>query len=529
MLEAETWRINHTPMSAKRKVASRSASRKEPATVATTTTATSRLYVAPSASKSIRRIDSGTCAVDKAVSARRRRNLPAFSSPGPHHHYIDDSDHESSDSLIDNLEAPCLWMSDDLEEGSTNKERLNNSFRSLGSLKGTLTGHKPTNLAATSTHTTPQRSASRSSRKTKSAQHQRRRRYKSSRSDDSLRSDHDGDEASVYSFYTQHSTACESVRVSSDYPEFHDHLPSRTKQKAARSLWQVRKLHNLWHHTSLKWILLHLILISAFVWVVHDAKKRQALHQTQLQQYEEERAHILEQMTWIDAAAKRVHQKYSALGGLADHQALLQQHEETKAELKQEKNELVQILEQMQHRVQQNARHRTVQYFGDRPVQVSLPLLEQDRHIVIALQDDAPHAVSSFLQQVHEKVWDVVDFQRLQHGRILQVSSRLANTDPILEFSEPSRGCHQVGGVAVHQLESTDFHVLVLKIHMEEHAVMEDGDVCIGTVIVGLEALEQMIPVLPEIRSEEMAEYDGHEDYGHEENNPTYGTAMGVV
>lgn len=355
-------------------------------------------------------------------------------------------------------------------------------------------------IASTSTHTAPHRSSSACSKNNSAFNQNRRRRYKTYKSDDSNNSEHEGDEASVYSFYTQRSTARAPV---SEHPDFDDHLPSHIKQKATRSLWQVRKLYNIWRHTSLKWVLLQLVLIFAFVWVVHDAKQRQVVHQQQLQQYEEERAHILEQMTWIDAAAKRVHQKYSAVGGLADHQAMIQQHEESKAELQEEKKELVQLLEQIQHRVQQNARHRTVQYFGDRPVQVSLPLLEEDRRVIIALQDDAPHAVSTFLQQVHEKVWDEVDFQRLQHGRILQVSTRLANTNPILEFAEQSRGCHQVGSVALHQLESTDFHMLVLKIHMEEHASMDDGDVCIGTVIAGLEALEQMIPALPEIHPEE--------------------------
>jgi len=491
--------------------------------MSTATTATSRLYVAPSASKTMRRIDSGTCAVDKTASARRRRNLPAFTSPTARavgrrspDPYMGESDHDTSDSLVDNLEAPCLWENDDLEQGSTTREKLNRSYGSLGHVGGATMSPRyaaTTLLTAISTHTAPHRSSSSSNKQKRSAlHHQRRRRYKATKSDDSDRSEYDGDDASVYSYYTQRSAAGASV-VPHEHPDFDDHnVPSHTKQKAARSLWQVRKLQNLWHHTSLKWILLQLVLLSAFVWVVHDSKQRQSLHQQQLQEYEEERAHILEQMTWIDAAAKRVHQKYSSVGGLADHEAMVQQHEETKTELHQEKKDLIQVLEKMQHRVQQNARHRTVQYFGDRPVQVSLPLLEEDRHVVIALQDDAPHAVSTFLQQVNEKAWDEVDFQRLQHGRILQVSTRFSNTNPILEFAELSRGCHQVGGVAVHQLESTDFHVLVLKIHMEEHAAMEEGDVCIGTVIAGLEALEQMIPVLPEIRSEESAKYDGQEE-----------------
>jgi len=537
MLQAETWRINHTPMSAKRKVASRSGTRKEPASdTASTTSSTSRLYVAPSASKSkgMRRIDSGTCAVDKSASARRRRTPSTTGSgfsPGGEIRAPNYYEHEdSSDSLVDNLEAPCLW-SDDLETGS--QDRLHRSFGSLNADNVRAMPsprHKTRGMLSVSTHTAPNRTNSGSS---KNRHHQRRRRYKSSRSDDSARSeynDNDGDDASVYSYYTQRSgTGSVRAPLLADHPlPLEDQFSNidtkgHSKRKAATSIWQVRKLQNLWRHTSLKWVLLQMVLISAFVWVVHDGKQRQVLHQQQLQEYEEERAHILEQMTWIDAAAKKVHQKFAGL----DPASVLQQHE-TKTELMEEKKELLRELEQIQHRVQLNARHRTGTFFGDRPVQVSLPLLQEEgRHLVVALQDDAPHAVSTFLQQVNEKLWDEVDYQRLQHGRVLQIATRLSQTNPILEFAEQSRGCHQVGAVAVHQLESVDFHVLVLKIHMEEHAVMEDGDVCIGTVIAGLEELEQMIPAIPEIRSEKAAheQFEAEEDL-HEKIGATYGEPM---
>lgn len=413
-------------------------------------------------------------------------------------------------------------MKDDVEQGL--QERLNSSFGSLNC--GAMRGSPLKKGSMHTTHTAPHRTTTTSKSKSKN-RHHRRRRY-NKKSDESVPSGEymlNDDEASVYSYYTQMSMGREaSLRGEQhqDYPADDDHSHNHTRRKA-KSL-QLRKLHNLWHHTSLKWILLQLLLVAAFVWVVRDGKQRQQLHQQQLQEYEEERAHILEQMTWIDAAAKKVHQKYTANmsgggdGGAESNQALLDrmQHE-SKADLQEESRELMQELEQMQHRVQQNARHRISQYFGDRPVQVSLPLLpDGDRRVVIALQDDAPHAVSTFLQQVIDKLWDEVDFQRLRQGRILQVATRLSATNPVLEFAEQSRGCHQVGGVAVHQLESTDFHVLVLKIHMGEHTPMEEGDVCIGTVVVGLEELEQMIPVIPEIRSEEAARYDGEEgvDYG---------------
>ena len=426
-------------------------------------------------------------------------------------------------------------MNDDIEQPS--QELLHRSFGSLevGGITSAASS-SPIRTASNSMHTAANRAS-----KSKSKYHSRRRRYNKSKSDGSVRSEYnDCDDASVYSYYTQTSVnnSASGLRAvdqqhSTPSDSDDDHSHTHTRRKANSSSLQMRKLQYVWNHTSFKWILLQLVLVLAFVWVVHDARQRQKLHQQQLQEYEEERAHILEQMTWIDAAAKKVHQKYANTNGSGN--ILLHTagdpsvpddrlEHESKADLQAENQQVLQELEQVQHRVQQNARHRTVQYFGDRPVQVSLPLLqESDRHVVIALQDDAPHAVSTFLQQVNEKLWDEVDFQRLQNGRILQASTRFSETNPILEFAERSRGCHQVGGVAVHQLESTDFHVLVLKFHMEERTPMDEGDVCIGTIVSGLEELEQLIPTIPEIRSEEAVRYDGEEgvEYGGGETMET--------
>ena len=77
---------------------------------------------------------------------------------------------------------------------------------------------------------------------------------------------------------------------------------------------------------------------------------------------------------------------------------------------------------------------------------------------------------------------------------------------PVLEFVEKSRGCRNAGSVALHQLEASDFHVMVLKIHMEETADIDEDDVCIGTVLKGLETLEQILPQIPVIRTEEEKE-----------------------
>lgn len=241
-----------------------------------------------------------------------------------------------------------------------------------------------------------------------------------------------------------------------------------------------------------------------FVYILYDSRRRNLLHQQQLLLLDEERAHILEQMTWIDNAAKKVHKKYGTTSGmLALDDAKIYSNPADAQQYKDENRQLQNKLDLLQLRVQQNARTRTSIQFGDEPVQVSLPISEgnvQNEHYVIALSDDAPHAVNTFLQQVTIGLWNEIDFQQMQNGRVIQVSTRFGETKPILEFVEQSRGCHTAGSVALHQLESDDFRVMVLKIHMDASATVDTDDVCIGNVVQGFEHLERLLPQLPMIQ-----------------------------
>ena len=98
-------------------------------------------------------------------------------------------------------------------------------------------------------------------------------------------------------------------------------------------------------------------------------------------------------------------------------------------------------------------------------------------------------------------LWDEIDFQQMQNGRVIQASTRYGDTKPILEFVEQSRGCHTAGSVALHQLESEEFHVMVLKIHLDASATVDTDDVCIGNVVKGFEYLELILPQLPMIQT----------------------------
>jgi hypothetical protein len=228
-------------------------------------------------------------------------------------------------------------------------------------------------------------------------------------------------------------------------------------------------------------------MVTVFVlgWIIYDSNRKVAIHKEQLQQYDEERSHILEQMMWIDKAAKKVHKRYSGAGLPSDLEA------ESKEELTTDVQELRSEMEQLQLRIQLNARDRIHEKFGDNPMQVSLSLdAEGSRHVVIALSEDTPHAAGTWLQQIDKKMWDDVIFE--SKADYVQASTRIPNTSPLLEFVEKSKRCRTIGSVALRQLENMELHVLVLRINLKEDTPMDESDVCIGNVIGGLDELRTL-------------------------------------
>lgn len=229
-------------------------------------------------------------------------------------------------------------------------------------------------------------------------------------------------------------------------------------------------------------------LLLMLGWLVFDSHHKQKV---KLRQYDEERSHIMENMVWIDKRAKQAHSKTMQKTLLADFS------KESKEELQVEASQLQEEVERLQKFVRLNAREWIEHRFGENPAEVSLSLdPDGAEHIVIALTDDTPHAVAILVKQVDRNIWDDVGFQRLASGSV-QGSPRLSGTTPLLEFVEKSRRCHDVGAVAVHQLEIEDRYMLVLRIHLQANMPIDEGDVCVGRVIEGLDLLEQHLEDLP--------------------------------
>lgn len=222
--------------------------------------------------------------------------------------------------------------------------------------------------------------------------------------------------------------------------------------------------------------LLQLCAFLLLAFIVFDSRHRMQEHKVQLQEYDEEKAHILQQMMWMDQAAKKVHRKYSQPGSEPPPRA--------KGPAAQYREDI----EKLQLRIQLNARDRLAQRFGDKPAEISLKL-GQGEHLIVALSDDTPHAVSILLEQVERHMWDSIRIESSSAVGAIQIASKKAATSPLLEFVEPSRGCHEEGSVAIRQQVDRGLHVLKLRVNLIANSPMEDGDVCIGRVVSSLATL----------------------------------------
>lgn len=248
--------------------------------------------------------------------------------------------------------------------------------------------------------------------------------------------------------------------------------------------------------------ILQCMVLVVFALMVYDSHSRVSEHRQKLEEYDEERAHILEQMMWIDKAAKKVHKKYAQKAiwdSISDEKLRHENH----TELLEEAEGLRDAMKKMQLRIQLNARERIQQRFGDSPVVVTLSLdREGQERLEIALTDDTPHTVSTLLEQIDKQMWDTIELQRIDVGQIVQLSTDLPATNPILEFIESSKSCRDEGSVVLRQLEAStmDLNVAVLRVHMTSDVPKNEEDVCIGRVVKGLQYLQAMnsIPVIHE-------------------------------
>ncbi|GKZ00298.1 hypothetical protein MPSEU_000982700 [Mayamaea pseudoterrestris] len=285
-----------------------------------------------------------------------------------------------------------------------------------------------------------------------------------------------------------------------------DRPPQAAPQKRSKhvssssSLWlcQVRSFFTPIHFFQL------LALVCLTV-MIYDSHHKVKAHRSRLDQYDEERSHILDQMMWMDQAAKKVHAAAQVTTTTTSDGA----SSEALEALQLENQRLQQELEHVHVRIQLNARDKIHERFDDKPIVVTLQLTldapQVDAHenaqkeipIVLDLSDDTPHAVNVLLQQIDNHQWDQMLFETIQPN-VVRVSSQTATSSPLLEFVEDSKSCNKAGSVALQSaVVDSIIHVLYLRIYLADDAVISKNEVCIGRVAKGLDYLH-LVPTVDE-------------------------------
>jgi len=194
-------------------------------------------------------------------------------------------------------------------------------------------------------------------------------------------------------------------------------------------------------------------------------------------------------------------------------------HKQTQ-QLYQMEQELSQEVETLQKRIQLSARNHLIQEFGEGPVQVLLdldfgdPSANAGPHLItILLWLDTPHAAWTWLEQIGNNVWDGADF-KWEKGHILDAYPLENQIDPQrdgkIEFVEQSQHGHQPWTVGVRELPN---HVnggsrgsMSMYINLQDNSQLNKHETCVGKVIDGFDALQQLLELSRKKGSDENRE-----------------------
>lgn len=283
---------------------------------------------------------------------------------------------------------------------------------------------------------------------------------------------------------------------------------------------------------TFKWCLaLQIVLVLPLCLYIFDAHAQKRSAALRLEQYNEEHEHILNQMMWMDQAAKKVNQHRSIDGSRgngsgashykpfendADSSGINNQNgflldsyyadNSATEDLRDSVHKLRGQMRDMQYRIQQNSKARITEKYGEgkvlvyihleatQPVEVGSTIGSSDneqqgttKEIAIELfVEDTPHAVSTFLYQIERGHWDRVQMNWKSETSIVSkpgtsVTSAMGDWSQTsrLEFLEhfPIKHCE------VSLVQQGQMGGLSLKINLVEVPFQEQEEVCIGRVV----------------------------------------------
>lgn len=266
--------------------------------------------------------------------------------------------------------------------------------------------------------------------------------------------------------------------------------------------------------------ILQVIIVLAVTALVWESHHKALFAAEQLKQFKDEESLLLMHLQKIEQQSIQLHENLSRLaqigtggrligntnggdsGGKVDFDLI---HKQTQ-QLYQMEEELNHEVKTLQTRIQQSARNHIIQEFGEGPVQIIFELdfgSNSDKtlpnKISILLWHDTPHAAWTILEQIGRNIWDGAEFQWTQ-GHIIDTFPH--ESDPMgskIEFLEQSHHGHEAWTVGVHE---SDTGAMGMYINLQDNTNVHKHETCVGKVIDGFDALQQLLEATRSQRDE---------------------------
>lgn len=266
-----------------------------------------------------------------------------------------------------------------------------------------------------------------------------------------------------------------------------------------------------WLQTIIRFVpsLQVIVLLGIIILLLHGHQRSTYL-QDRMLRYRQQESVLMLQLQQLEKHSTTLHQ---SVQGRLRKAGMLDASSEP-VNMQSTSKELHQHVVALQQAIQQDARARIIQKYGEGPLKLVLDLKipgekEQSQEsannrLEILFWTSTPHATWTVLEQIGRKVWDgaVLDWGSRQ--TILQVTP--LNTDPLhrgrLDFSEnPDDHRHAAWTVGVRNDEDTG--KLQLFLNLQDNAETHNHETCIGRVVGGFDVLQRLLLASRQVQDSE--------------------------
>lgn len=264
------------------------------------------------------------------------------------------------------------------------------------------------------------------------------------------------------------------------------------------------------------WTLGHLVqtlVVMTIFYLVFDAHHKVSEASHRLEHYKNEEAILVNQMDRIEGRAMQLQEQLKRLreetlsipeGESAFAAESVQLHKDIAA-VKRHHTEIDREVHALQEFLQQGARQEIMERYGNGPLHVNLDLglVGEDgpKALTIELFEETPHANWVFLQQILQGDWR--DSKFIWHPANMIMATPAHATNIKLEFTEKSFHKHQAWTVGLTPSENGSYNLFV---NLLDNGEVHKGDVCLGKIVGGFDALQRLMHVPVTTKS-------GHTDF----------------